>query len=191
MPLSPLAVNLWGDVETELDISPPVLSGNRDVKGNLAPKNPPPPTSRAHEQRLMKNHTVAAAVRMATPPTGLRASKAGNEKKNVDDQEGRTSAEGSKEGQSPAPRKVPTTFFSHDHYYNEPKKADVSAYRSAAEIAYGRRGRGTMSRARDVAIAGSALRSRPGRSPNPVGNAAKKAAMRAKKEAGGGRDFES
>ena len=77
-----------------------------------------------------------------------------------------------------ATHKPPTTFFSHDFYYNEPKRIDTSKYRTVAESAYGARGRRGMSRARDVAIAGSALR----RSPSPentIGNAVDR--MREKK----------
>lgn len=165
MPSSPSAVNL--------DISPPVLASPPASRvaqnmgtGNLAPKNPPPgmilpPPPAIPPPHHLRNNAVnaAAAATPAAPPP-----KQGTflKETTTTTTDASSSVDEDKNAAAAASFKAPTTFFSHELYYNEPKKIDASKLRVAAESTYGRRGRMSMSRARDVAIAGSALRARKG-----------------------------
>lgn len=195
--LSPLARNL--------DISAPVVrrgggaASFKAATGNLAPRNappppvPPPPPTTPPPSRAQKSDRVSAVT---VPAPAARTSA-----------EGRREEKGSRRGGGEAEEgergkgfKAPTTFFSHETYYAGSKRIDASKYRAAAESTYGRRGTGTeagprgratMSRARDVAIAGSALRTKT-RSASPTvrdrnintnGNGNTRAALHAKNAA--------
>ena len=153
----------------------------RPLKGNLAPKNPPkgmvpppPPTTPPPPPKTPPPRRVQQTV--ATPQ---KAAGRGKVVEKSGQEAARPGEENNVEEKKPE-FKPPTTFFSHAHHYYEPKRVDPAKLRSAAESTYGRRGRMSMSRARDVAIAGSALRSRP-RTPSPSRDS--RDAMRAKKEA--------